>query len=225
MSSRAYHERLTIFHTCWDAGVENCKLRGEPCGTDPRWAFCRTFKVPLSFPDGVYVFGHVWYGGLHYTRKKGHFPDFYSCSFVQVRGGPPRTCWPRHVPYFEPGEGNRVRWGKCHTSADRVGQCDRAGCKSTQSFYSIPAVFQNGKTPDPIQCTDIDQAFEQQDSVDTHLLNGICNYQVCCPKTCGACGGRRCHKRPGGGSNCCSTPILRKQYRTCDKYPAPCIRT
>lgn len=225
MSSRRAHDVLTLFHTCWDAGMENCRLLKEPCGTDRSFAFCRSFVVPDVFPDGDYVLGHVWYGGLHFSRDRGHFPDFYSCSFVRVRGGVNRKCWPRFKKFFEPGTGRKVRWGKCHTSSTKVGECDRVGCKSKRSFYAVPDGFGPATSVEPIRCKVLDDAFKQKDSGDMNLLMGVCNYQVCCPERCGRCGGLRCERRPGGGANCCTNQIQSKSYRTCDKFPPPCIRT
>lgn len=51
---------------------------------------------------------------------------------------------------------------------------------------------------------------------------GVCKGNVCCAASCGICGGRGCHRRPGGGQKCCSS-VIRKSRRTCDRYPAPCI--
>lgn len=52
---------------------------------------------------------------------------------------------------------------------------------------------------------------------------GICKSTVCCAASCGVCGGKGCHRRQGGGENCC-TSVIRRSKRTCDKYRAPCVR-
>jgi hypothetical protein len=44
---------------------------------------------------------------------------------------------------------------------------------------------------------------------------------VCCPATCGACGGEGCAERPGGADSCCTEAIA--QQPTCArKGAAPC---
>ena len=45
---------------------------------------------------------------------------------------------------------------------------------------------------------------------------------VCCARKCGACGGSRCNKRPGGGKMCCSGPILADK-KSCNHQGPPCV--
>lgn len=45
---------------------------------------------------------------------------------------------------------------------------------------------------------------------------------LCCPSTCGTCGGTGCGGFPGGSSNCCGGPILASEV-SCDEDEAPCI--
>ena len=53
------------------------------------------------------------------------------------------------------------------------------------------------------------------------ILSGPGNGAVCCPASCGLCGGSGCSSRPGGG-NCCSGNILRRPNNLCTTKPAPC---
>lgn len=53
--------------------------------------------------------------------------------------------------------------------------------------------------------------------------NQLCNEMVCCPSTCGKCGGAGCQRRPGGADNCCSRSILANGIY-CDTSGVPCIR-
>lgn len=149
MWDRAWHKKMTIMHSCWEIGEYNCPS-GEDCGTDKsREAFSRTVIIPSVFPDGDYVFGYVWYGGLHFKRDRGHFPDYYSCSHIRIRGG--TQLEGSYQPFFEPGDNSRrIVNGQCETSADEIGPCEHTGCPTTKSFYAIPKVFQNGRKPDPI---------------------------------------------------------------------------
>jgi len=56
------------------------------------------------------------------------------------------------------------------------------------------------------------------------LNKSICAGKVCCPKSCGACGGNGCAMRNGGRDSCCYLDILRKR-RSCNNNAAPCVRT
>jgi len=44
---------------------------------------------------------------------------------------------------------------------------------------------------------------------------------VCCPTSCGQCGGKRCGERPGGEAACCGHAIMAAN-RSCLNYPPPC---
>lgn len=45
---------------------------------------------------------------------------------------------------------------------------------------------------------------------------------ICCPETCGHCGGLGCGTRPGGASQCCGGQIVHAD-QSCDTNPAPCV--
>ena len=56
-------------------------------------------------------------------------------------------------------------------------------------------------------------------------LNGVSDNggNVCCPKSCGTCGGTGCAKRDGGRKNCC-TGVISKKNKKCDEVSAaPCV--
>ena len=48
------------------------------------------------------------------------------------------------------------------------------------------------------------------------------NGGVCCPETCGQCGGLGCGARPGESNDCCGGVILSNDL-SCDAHPAPCV--
>lgn len=226
MTSRDWHEKLTLFHTCWGAGETQCS-RGRmrrgvlPCGTDREsTAYCRYTRIPTVFPDGDYVLGHVWYGGLRFSRDRGQFADYYSCSFVRIQGGP-MTCEP-HKPYFEPGKGPGVHYGQCLTSSKWIGDCGQIGCPRRHAFYSTPTAFR-GDGPEPIRCSTVEKAF-MPDSPDMHVLMGICKGDVCCPKECGKCGGPGCEDRGTEEKPCCGGTIRKMSWRKCPTYEPPCNR-
>lgn len=57
---------------------------------------------------------------------------------------------------------------------------------------------------------------------DTPLTcEGIASGEVCCPSTCGECGGVGCDMRPGGAA-CCFIDVLYSE-RSCRDNPPPCV--
>lgn len=242
MNSRFWHKRFTLFHTCFGAGAVKCRhtktiktrqnlQEDPPCGTDRGcYAYCRNVTVPNMLPDGNYVLGHVWYGGVHFKKTKGHFADYYSCSFIEIKGGEPYRCgWKsslaNHKPYFDSNkdvDGVNVKDGKCLTSATSIGVCDKTGCPDETPVYAIPRVFDYRKGPDGFTCNDVWTAFEKSHTKDMNLLMGICKGDVCCPKACGTCGGEDCSKRLPG--EVCCGGYIRKSERYCNRHEPPCIR-
>lgn len=232
MNSRPWHDKLTLFHTCFDGGAVSCSEENVPCGTSDDTAHCRHIHVPSVFPDGDYVLGHVWYGGLHFKRTHGQFADYFSCSFVKIKGavGSTKEC-KAFRPFYQPGFVERgsamekgVKHGMCHTSSTKVGTCGREGCWEKPAKWGVPDKFKPGASAvDPITCKLVKEA-QSEKSMDQHILAGICKEDVCCHKDCGRCAGPDCSRLPGGGENCCNGAILRNKSRTCDKFTPPCIR-
>lgn len=255
MNDRTWHSRLTLLHTCFNTGRTACDNSGGPksmrdmdCGTDrSHVVLCHEIRIPRIYPDGDYVLGHVWYGGVHFKRAHGHFFDYYSCSFIRIEGGLSDYC--RHErklnmtykPFFDTGmtkdemwdmkqkeeemkleknENRRkleIRGEKCLTSATWIGKCDGDGCANEPSYYG-----QTKSSLDPFSCTDI------LDATNTHgeegnLLMGVCKGDVCCEKACGSCGGPNCADRVQN-TTCCGSDIRRMEGRYCDKFEPPCIR-
>lgn len=220
------HNRFTLFHTCWEAGEHRCAPY-EDCGTDQaRLAYQSTMKVPSVFPDGIYALRFVWYGGLHFKRHHGHFADYASCSFIRVHGGGQVTSAP-FSPFFTPGHGRHIRRGKCEASADAIGQCGNAPCVNRTMFTAIPRRFSYRGENVPYCDADLRPLMRPRPvaagSTEAEP-DAICKQNVCCPASCGQCGGRRCVYRPGGGKECCMSPI-RRYGRPCHLGPPPCVIT
>lgn len=176
MWDRAWHEKMALVYGCWDSGWHKCRP-DEDCGTDfSGEALGRKITIPSTFPNGDYVLGYVWYGGLYYNSRKGFFPDFYSCSHVRIAGGKPLGGTYR--AFFDPGTGPRVKRPKCRTSADSVGDCEITGCPNRKSFWAIPKVFKNGQ-PAEITPEIISTGFEVHPSGGGDAVGGISpNYSV-----------------------------------------------
>lgn len=228
MNDRTWHERLTILHGCWHSGLTGCSGSAK-CGTDrDREAFARRVTIPTVFPDGDYVLGFVWYGGVR--KHQGFFPDFFSCSHVRIARGP---LGGRHSPFFEAGNGpsEYVRDGKCYTSAKFIGDCGNTGCLRKPAFWAVPRSFAGGSSPESITPELVERAMEvdeEEVGVDDregelgkeNVPGGLCKGRICCKKECGKCGGPGCRFRAGGEDGCCMQNIKRSR-RLCKEGTAP----
>lgn len=224
------HELLTVSHSCWETGLHRCGPK-EYCGSDNSGqAYGTNIKVPLVFPDGIYVFRYVWYGGLHFKRTHGHFPDYKSCTFVRIRGGSISEA--AHRPIFVAGEGRNIHNGRCETSADAIGQCPNLACVRNRKITEIPKRFRTGQRnrgytrKDVLSLMGSPRAISNDRGGGKHTMikaDRICNRGVCCPIQCGRCGGRDCQHLPGGKKSCC-TKIIRKAKKLCFPNRPPCVR-
>lgn len=135
------HERFAFHFLCMNEGPHSCEDRSyNTCGNDfEGMAWQARVRVPTSYPDGVYVFGWSWYGGGNYLDRS-FFGDYYSCSFVEIRGGVPVT------EYYEPQYDGKI----CRSSTDRLGQCWKEPCHIGPMKDMIPIEF-NGRVPEPIR--------------------------------------------------------------------------
>lgn len=147
----ALHDSLAFNHGCWEQGNFIC-APGHFCGSSTSGrAFSRIVNVPSVYPDGIYIFSIVWYGGLHFERKYGHFPDYRSCAFIRIQGGNPTVK--KFQPFFDPGKNERkVQGDWCESAAAAPGVCPYTGCRGPQypMFTGKPLIFANGARPPPI---------------------------------------------------------------------------
>lgn len=146
MFSKAWHKRGAFQWGCWSQGMFKCG-KSALCGGDAEGRAFRTWmRVPKVFPNGDYVFVQTWYGGLHWRGVRPQFPDYTSCSFVRIAGGPTA---PTHRPTFKRGVNNKriVPRGLCSTGKLFIGECSGAECKKRRSFFSKPGEFLRGKRP------------------------------------------------------------------------------
>lgn len=61
-----------------------------------------------------------------------------------------------------------------------------------------------------------------RDGDDVARETGVCKGRVCCLRSCGRCGGKRCARRPGGGHACCIGRVKRSK-RMCARKGPPCV--
>lgn len=57
---------------------------------------------------------------------------------------------------------------------------------------------------------------------DDDVCAGIVQSDVCCPLSCGSCGGTGCSDRPGGAAACC-VGAIRDSNRSCEEFAPPCV--
>lgn len=252
MDDHNFHDRLAFYYGCWEQNKYKCDE--APCGKDKRdFAFRQNIVVPAVIPDGSYVLAWAWFGGIDFTKTNSKFPDYYSCSFVHIRGGV--SLVGSFQPYFDAGSDSEVA-GKCRTGNTALGICTRKEqCDNGSVSYDIPRVFHDNSAPAPIT---IDLYFPpyhmNPPSISTPLPSpsatpavsmsvqtfspvptvsptmeassqepSICAGPYCCPASCGKCGGRGCSNRPGGREKCCSNTIKRSN-RFCKFVGPPCRR-
>lgn len=161
MYNKEVHKRTAFEWGCWTQGRFMCGS-SKACGSDKQgFAYQNTMKVPEVFPDGDYVFSMVWFGGIHFLRKRGLFSDYLSCAYVRIKGGP---FVDRYIPNFVPGKNHRaeVEPGKCVSTSMFIGECGGGPCENKPVRSMIAGVFQNGNTPAPVYLKDV-EAFSTPD--------------------------------------------------------------
>lgn len=166
MNNRYWHKKTAFEWGCFTQGQYICG-KGKPgCGTDKDgFAYKNQMTVPKVFPDGDYVFSMVWYGGVHFTGKHGYFPNFYTCAYVRIKGGPlaagyqPKFTRGRnqHYPHVPPG--------KCSTSKRFISECDGRACMSTPVWFGVPGSFEKGKKPKMIYLKDLNKSLMPTEKV------------------------------------------------------------
>lgn len=83
----AFHARAAFHYSCWDAGATKC-ARGWQMYRDCKYDheklyYRRRVRLPAVYPDGLYVLGFAWWGGL--DQGKGFnaaLGDYYDCRCV-----------------------------------------------------------------------------------------------------------------------------------------------
>lgn len=81
---KAFHARAAFLYTCWDAGTTRCRGRAQTyrdCKYDKgKRYYRRQVRLPTIYPDGLYVLGFAWYGGLdHGKGYHAALGDYYDC--------------------------------------------------------------------------------------------------------------------------------------------------
>lgn len=155
MMSRRAHEKLALFHGCFAQGIFECSTR--TCGADKSdEGYSRPkFRIPTIYPDGLYVFGLVWYGGLHFPiSERRFFSDYWSCAYIRIEGGEPLGG--SYQPFFDVGDNRQAQNNddQCQTARVEPGLCQDDDCTGREMFAK-PLEYQNGKTPRALTVADV----------------------------------------------------------------------
>lgn len=244
MMNKEKQKRYSFYQGCWEQKRVRCR-GGEACGTDNE-IFERDITIPNVMPDGIYAFTFTWFGGLHFKKDFGKFPDYHSCAFIRIEGGNLDTT-EGFQPFFDSGdEGNQAVSGRCHAAVDEPGICPITGCAGPRwpVQITVPKAFQGNQSPAKIMYSDFVDGIPAPStssvpSTSTVPPSGkrtpqpfnedpnvrcIWTEFYCCPESCGRCGGSKCSSLEGGANNCCTNKI-RKSGRICGRHPPPCMQT
>lgn len=155
MFNAAWHKKTAFEWGCYTQNRFKCGHR-EDCGTDGHgFAYRNKMRVPNVFPDGDYVFSMVWFGGLHWRRKRALFSDYYTCAYVRIRGG---ALMKSHRPAFIRGRNHRnVKPGTCASTSAFARQCGGEPCENNSVIEDVPGVFRRGKSPPRVFLRDLDK--------------------------------------------------------------------
>lgn len=166
MMNKKAHTRNAFHYSCWGAkpvvarpdqlwkdqyGFSIVGNDGEQHQFVPAY-YTTTFTIPPVVPDGKYVLGWVWYGGIggpvlsNKPQKPttfGYFGDYWSCSFVEVKGGIPLKS--KYKPIFK-NDMSQFSTEGCMSANDAPGVCTYEPCYVTGT-YQKPRPFKNGRNP------------------------------------------------------------------------------
>lgn len=166
MMNKQAHARNAFHYACW--GANPVAAKPSELGTDkfgfslvggdgklhnlPKSYYITKVTIPPVVPDGVYVLGWVWYGGMGGTIEQnlpqsphttGLFADYWSCSFVRIEGG--SALQASYKPVFV-NDMERYWKDGCMAANDRPGVCVYEPCRVPGKIQK-PAEFKDGKGP------------------------------------------------------------------------------
>lgn len=186
--NKAVHSKLAIHFSCWGENpktaapneLEKSKFGVSLVGTDgrahkfPKGYYVTRLTIPEVVPDGKYILGWSWYGGC-FNSVKGNTPqepgttsgftDFWSCSFIEVRGGKPLVK--EYKPVFFGSRFATPRGSACRSGSDSLGHCRKEPCKK-KCEYMKPKEFQGDG---PRTLTPVDFGYMGKDESSTPMPN------------------------------------------------------
>lgn len=155
MMSKEEHAKFAFHYSCWGSGVtvateaENTRNEKGFSFTDadgdahdlPKAYYTSMVTIPTHVPDGKYVLGWAWYGGLGSSPDEltndassppgrfGYMGLYWLCSWVEIKGGPMTDSYTpvfvNDLPQFS-DEG-------CPASVNTVEGCALAKCARVET--------------------------------------------------------------------------------------------
>lgn len=211
MMNKNKHAANAFYYTCWGANpvvAAPDELHRDDYGFtligsdgeehDYKQGYYQTeIEIPKCVPDGDYVLGWAWYGGMSTPVKGnvqqepssyGYFGDYWSCSFVRIQGGSPisSSC----QPVFK-NDMSAYSSAGCMSSVDEPGPCTYEPCK-VRGKYQKPKPFKNGP-PKPLTPNHFKKAgnypkFARTKACKCLSMNWYCDFEIA-SKTLGLCKG------------------------------------
>lgn len=172
MYSKTFHAQAAFMFTCADVKVTKCERenRERDCKVDRLNEYYRyQLRIPKVYPDGYYVLGWLWYGGLVSTGTHGAFGEYWDCVYVKIEGGPTEE---EHQPMFHAGESLTGQHGMCKATTNRIGHCFREPCPfgNREGKFMKPEEFE-GRSPSRIRKWE----FEHVQGKKYELANDVTN--------------------------------------------------
>lgn len=157
------HKKYAFHFQCFRSDPFTCKTKTERLVDgwfdEKNVAYKTHVKVPRHIPNGIYVLGWVWYGGLHTDMPwTSYYGDYFSCAYVRIHGGGPLS-W-SHQPTWWPGRSSLFP-NVCETSSTNIGECPEEPCMDRPRMMRVPAEFENGAMP-PRLWRDMYPAYDNQ---------------------------------------------------------------
>eukprot|EP00466_Bigelowiella_natans_P003940 jgi/Bigna1/131488/aug1.14_g6196 len=180
--------------------------------------------VKLLSPGHYAIVLNVHYPGTEqaWHAWRMHFPV---ALHVAVSSNPPRPGGLWGLPIGTKKQQQQLRNGRCPGEpCGLIRKVDHAQLMATGSWKHheknvpscVPDVREGGESSKQ-------QQHHQRNQPDPRCQYGIKSLDgnACCPKECGRCGGRDCHKLPLGSKACCVSGI-KEHSGSCSEKSSPC---
>lgn len=179
MMDEETHKRNAFHYSCWGANtapatradIAQDRFGFNVAGSDRALYNVVDVTIPTVVPDGDYVLGWAWFGGIadstggQLSSKRSPpklFADNWSCSFVRVSGG--KALQSSYKPVFV-NDMTDVSTQGCFSAFDDTGICKVQPCKEGNASFQKPKAFKDGE-PRSLSSDDYKSARCSQTKVD-----------------------------------------------------------
>lgn len=169
---KAVHERNAFHYSCWGANPQQAgpdELQTDHFGYSyvgndgeehpyGQGYYVANVSIPKVIPDGDYVLGWVWFGGIGSVPVLGNYPqppqpspmgyyaDQWSCAYVRIEGG--LALESTYYPAFK-NDISQYNPEGCLAANDSPGICTVEPCY-TPGIFQKPRNFKAGSYPSPL---------------------------------------------------------------------------